>query len=59
MATTTVDIEARLIHSTIDAMLFETEMQNEIWLPKAACQFDEDTGTLTLRESLAIEKELV
>jgi hypothetical protein len=54
-----VDLPARLLHETDKAWKLATEMKDEVWLPKAACEFDEAEGVLTLPQSLAEEKGLV
>ncbi|MBS8227137.1 hypothetical protein [Vannielia litorea] len=54
-----IDLEARLVHQTPGAWLLDTGEAEPTWLPKSACEFDEDTGTLTLRRGLAEEKGLV
>lgn len=47
-----------LIHETELAWLMLIEDQ-EVWLPKSQCEFDEDDGTVLVPEWLAVEKGLV
>lgn len=54
-----VDIQARLVHQTEKAWLLDTGNGGPTWLPKSACEFDEDDGVLTLPQPLAEEKGLV
>ena len=53
-----VDLDVRLIHETDKAWLV-SDGQNEVWIPKSMCEFDQASGTLTLREPLALEKGLI
>lgn len=52
-----VDIEARLKHDTEKAYLLITP-KGEVWVPKSQVENNED-GTFTMPEWLAIEKELI
>ena len=45
-----------LVHQTDAAYLFNSNGKN-VWIPKAACQWDGEE--LQIEEQLAIEKELV
>jgi hypothetical protein len=54
-----VDIEAKLVHETIKALLLDFGKDEPIWLPKSLVEFDEATGIATMPESFAISKGLV
>lgn len=49
-----IEIEARKVHETTNAWFLDVGMEDPIWFPKSACEFDGET--LTLTEALAIEK---
>ncbi|WP_114962064.1 hypothetical protein [Tritonibacter mobilis] len=59
MRSNLIELEARLVHQTDKAWLLDTGEEEPTWLPKSACEFDEDTGILTLPRPLAEEKGLV
>lgn len=52
-----IDLDAKLIHETDKARLFDFEMDEGVWLPKS--QHEWDGRQVTLPETLAIEKGLV
>ena len=52
-----IDIDAEIVHETDKAYLLDVGGR-EVWVPKSQVQNNED-GTFTLPEWLAIEKELV
>ncbi len=61
-----VDIEVELVHETDMAWLVrniedDPEAYDPVWIPKSRGELsiNDDTLTLTIPESLAIEKELV
>lgn len=54
-----VDIEVRLIHETDGAYLFDHGGDENVWVPKSACEYDEDTDTVTMREAMAEDKGLI
>lgn len=38
---------------------FQFEGKDElVWIPKSQCEVDEDTNTVTMSESLAVDKEI-
>lgn len=47
-----------ILHETENAYLIEYE-GTKVWVPKSQVEFDEEDGTLTLPEWLAMEKELI
>jgi len=48
-----------VVHETDDAYLICFDADKEsVWLPKSQCQLDEDDNIATMKESLAIEKEI-
>lgn len=52
------DLKAKLIHSTGKAFLFDFGLDNSVWIPKEACEWDEETETVTMTERYAISKGL-
>lgn len=54
-----VDLEAELVHSTAKAYLFDFGLDEDVWIPKEACEWYEDDGIVSMRENYAIEKGLV
>lgn len=51
-----VDLEVTLVHETPKAYLFDFELAEEVWIPKAACEYDHTDGTVAMKESYAIRK---
>lgn len=54
-----IEVHARLVHETDKAWLLDTGEDENTWLPKSACEFDESLGVVTLSQQLAEEKGLV
>lgn len=52
------DISGSIRHETEKAYLFD-DGTRVVWVPKSHCEWDPDSGVMTLPEWLAIEKELV
>lgn len=49
----------QIVHSTDLAWLIEFEHDKEaIWIPKSQCEVDEDDNIVTMRETVAVEKEI-
>ena len=57
------DIEVKIVAKTNSAVLVTTDDDNRVWLPLSQIEIDQEPGkstvTITLPETLAIEKELV
>ncbi len=62
-----IDINCTLEHETEKAVKITTDVTADVWVPKSICEFAKDDpdvdmpcpGTITLREDLAVDKELV
>ena len=55
-----VDVKvARWLVDRPQSVLILTEDGKRVWLAKSTCEINEDDGTVTMSEALAIEKELV
>ena len=55
-----IDLDAEFVRETEKARLFRFELPDgPVWLPKAQHEWDEESGEVTLREPLAIDKGLV
>lgn len=62
-----IDIDCTLERETPKAVLVSTDVTAEVWVPKSLCEIEKRNpraempcaGTITLSESMAIEKELV
>lgn len=58
-----IDISVVLVHQTEKAVLVDHGGEANVWLPRSAIEIEKDgngkTWTVTLRESLAIEKGLI
>ena len=60
MKSNVIDLDAEFVRETEKARLFRFELpEGPVWLPKAQHEWDEESGQVTMREPLAIEKELV
>lgn len=59
MRSNLIDLEARLVHETDRARLLDFGDDKPVWLPKSTHEWDEDSGTVTLPEPMAVEKGLV
>lgn len=53
-----IEIACTFIHQTDGAVLIH-DGARRVWLPKSAIEIDRAAGTVTLPESLALEKELI
>ncbi len=61
------DINCTLEHETEKAVKITSDVTPDVWVPKSICEFAKDDpdvdmpcpGTITLREDLAVDKELV
>ncbi|MGE3245067.1 MAG: hypothetical protein AB7F96_15475 [Beijerinckiaceae bacterium] len=57
------DIEAKVVAKTNKAVLVTTDDENRVWLPLSQIEIHQERGkstvTITMPETLAIEKELV
>lgn len=56
---TLTELEAVLVHETAGAYLFDFGLDDNMWIPKASCEWCPEDGIVTVRESYAIEKGLV
>lgn len=54
-----VDLEARLVHETDKAYLFDFGGDDNVWIPKSMCEWDDASQEVSMKESYAIEKGLV
>ena len=58
-----VDIEVHVLVETAAAYRVDFGGEEPVWVPKSQCEFDtgaqEDKGTLTLPEWLALEKGMI
>ena len=57
-----IDIEGYLNHETSEAICVDIDDIEDVWLPKALIEWEENTDgsiTITLSESLAYEKGLI
>ena len=62
-----VDIDVTLIRDTPKAVLVQSDVSGEVWVPKSLCQYEKNdpnalmpcSGTITLSEGIAYEKELI
>ncbi len=59
MRSNLIDLEARLVHETEMARLFDFGGEKPVWLPKSTHEWDEASQTVTLPEPVAVEKGLV
>lgn len=67
MRSNLVDLEARLLHSTVMAYKLDFGTGTTVWLPKSQCQVDRTPGitskhglvVVTLEQALAEEKGIV
>ena len=53
-----IEIACTFIHQTARAVLIH-DGARRVWLPLSAVEIDREAGTVTLPESLALEKELI
>ncbi|KKL88995.1 hypothetical protein LCGC14_1919110 [marine sediment metagenome] len=53
-----VNIEIDKIHETSDAYLL-SDGDNEFWVPKNLCEYDEDIKWITMPEWMALEKGMI
>jgi hypothetical protein len=54
-----VDIEGELRHETEKAYLLDHGADEPVWLPKSMCEWDMDSGTMTMPQWLAKDKGLI
>lgn len=53
-----INLELDLLHQTDEALLV-TDGDNEWWVPKSLCEYDEDIKWLTMPEWMALEKGMI
>lgn len=54
-----IDLEARLIHETQKARLFDFGDSDPVWLPKSQHEWDKGERLVTLPERIALDKGLI
>ena len=62
-----VDLDVTLVRDTPKAVLVQSDVSGEVWVPKSLCQYEKNdpnalmpcAGTITLSEGIAHQKELL
>ncbi len=54
-----IEIDVEVLHSTDKAWMLNDADNEEVWLPKSMCEYDDTDKTMQLPEWLAFEKGLI